>query len=437
MKRRWLRLSVVVVIAVMVAACSGLGADPDRQQITLRIWNPQDNWRDSMDLYPKRVAEFERQHPNVTVEYVDVPYGQYEARYMAGFASQSDAPDIFMGQVSFYAGGMGVAAEVPEDLQAEWTANLAPLTQPNFKVDGRWYGYPVSTDLGMQLFYNVDQFEEAGLDAADPPETFDELRTYADKLAVRKNGKVTRNGMALRYSGSASGIADKALPFMHAFGGRLFAEDQQTASGVLDSEDTVAGVQFMQDLVIKDKVTSLELGSPDDTFAQGLSSMTFREGWYEGWLQENAPDINFEVAPYPSGPDGYPRVSLLFNWAWMVYNEGPHQDIAWDWIRAVANPDLDLELAKLEGYLPVWQRNFDTPFVRDRKDWTAVQRQLEEGAGPVYNAPYNNQIGIVIGEAVEAALQGHDVQESLRDVIPEVDALLVRGQRVDARQGGE
>ncbi|MBH0023438.1 ABC transporter substrate-binding protein [Salinibacterium sp. SWN248] len=420
-------LALAVVAAVSLSSCSTASTDPDREA-TLTIWNPQDNWRQTTDFYKDKIADFEKEHPNVTVKYVDIPYGQYEARYTAGFASKSDAPDIFMGQVSYYGGALGVADQAPDDLQELWEENLTPLTAGNFKVDGEWSGYPVSSDLGMELFYNIDQFVEVGLDPDSPPETFEELREYADLLATQdSSGTVTRNGMALRYSGNPTGIVDKALPYIHAFGGRLYAEDNSTADGYLNSDETVAGIQYMQDMVT-DGVSSLQLGTPDDTFAQGLSSMTFREGWYEGWLKQNAPDVNFGVVPYPTGDAGYPKVSLLFNWAWMVNANSENSDLAWDWMRAISDPELDLELAQLEGYMPVWSENFEDPYVLDRTDYVAVEKQLNEGAGPVYNAPYTNQIATAVGAAIESALQGADVRESLDGAVTEVNELLERGK---------
>ena len=427
-----------VAAVTLVAGCGGgspaggdaaEGDSPGSAECTggLTIWNPQDQWRATTTFLADGVEDFEESHPDVDVSIVDIPYGQYEARYSAGFASGSEAPDIFMGQVAYYAGGLGVAAPAPAELQEEWNENLVTATAPAFQLEGQWYGYPVSTDLGMQLYYNVEHFEEVGLDPASPPETFEELRDYADRLAVREGDQVTRNGMAIRYSGAPVGIADKALPYIHAFGGMLYPEDQMTADGSLNGEGTVEGLSFMQDLIHEDRSASLELGSPDDTFVQGLSSMTFREGWYEGFLDENAPEVEYAVAPYPVGPAGYPKVSLLFNWGWMVNADSPCVDAAWAWIDAVSNPETDLELAELEGYLPVWESNYTDPFVTNRADYVAVQKQLEEGPGPFYNAPLSNQIHTRIGEAVEAVLQGAPVQETMDEAVRDIDPFLARG----------
>lgn len=426
-RRSFLVLATGSLAAAGLAGCSSQAPSGDREA-TLKVWNPQDNWRKTTKFYDARVQAFKEKYPKVRVEYVDIPYGQYEARYTAGFSSSSEAPDIFMGQVSYYGGGLGVAAVAPEDLQNSWEEKLNGVTRDNFKVEGKWAGYPVSTDLGMQLYYNVDHYAAAGLNPDSPPKSFEELRQYAAKLVKKDGEKIVRNGLSLRYSGNPTGIADKALPYIHAFGGRLYAEDHSTADGYLNGEGTVAGILFMQDLVKKDRVSSLELGSPDDTFAQGASSMTLREGWYEGWLKQNAPGVKFAVVPYPEGPEGYPKVSLLFNWAWMVNDRSNNKDLAWEWMRTVSNPATDLELAKLEGYLPVWTENFSDPYVTARTDYQAVKKQMAEGPGPVYTAPYTNQIAITVGGAFEACLQGADVQKTLDGVVSQVDELLERGR---------
>ena len=425
--RRTVAGLVAVSAVIAMAGCSTKPTTPASEgPQTLTIWNPQDQWRKTSEWVKTHLDAFQAKHPNVTVEVVDVPYQEYEARYQAAFSGPvQNQPDVFIAPVAYYAKGLGISQEAPADLQALWKKELIQATAPSFQVNGNYYGYPCSTDLGMQLYYNVDMFVAAGLDPNKPPATFDELMQYAQKLAVVENGKVTRAGMAVRYSGSQTGIADKALPYIHAFGGRLYAADDSTSKGYLDSAGTIAGLTFLQKLVYgTPPASSIQLGVPDDIFAQGLAAMTFREGWYEGTLAKTAPNLNYREAPYPSGPAGYPKVSLLFNWAWNVNGKSPKADLAWDWIRTTFTAQTDLDLAKLEGYLPVWNVNFKDPYVSDRKDYVAVQKQLSEGPGPSYLAPLSDQISTRIGEAVEAILQGADVKTTLEAAVPDVDALL-------------
>jgi len=411
-----LKFSVIAILFSVVSASAGT---------TLKVWLPVDTWKKTLGFYEENLAEFKKLHPDVEMEFVQIPYENYEAKYLTAFASGSSAPDVFNGKVAYYAGAIGIADEAPSDLQKLYNDELLNTTKPFFQVGGKWHAYPTSTDQGMMVYYNVDHFKEAGLDPNKPPKTFQELLDYAKKLTTYDaDGNITRNGLALRYAGAPVGITDKILPFLHAFGGELYSPDGSTADGYLNGPETTAAMQYMYDLVHTHKVSSLELGKPVETFAAGKSAMIFREGWLEGWMSGNAPDINYKVSALPDGPAGYPGLSLLFGWSWMVNNQSPNKEIAWDWIRTISNKEMDLELAQLEGYLPVWAENFEHPFVADRKDAKATQVILSNPSGPYYDHPYINEIASKIGEQVQAVLYGADPKEALQIAVKNVNKLL-------------
>ena len=397
------------------------------QKRTLTLWSPHDQWKKSLEYYEKNLPEFKKKHPDVEVKYVHIPYEGHDAKYLTAFAGKSGAPDLYQGKVAYYAGAIGVADPAPADLQAAWNRDLIDVTQNFFKVKGQWYGYPVSSDLGMMLYYNVDHFKEAGLDPNRPPRTFAEMLDYAKKLArYDGSGKLIRNGLAVRYNGAPIGLADKALPFIHAFGGKLYASDGKKASGVFNAKESVAGLAYMYDLVHQSKVASLELGKPVETFAAGKSAMIFREGWLEGWMAGNAPGIKYQIAALPEGPGGYPGLSVLFGWSWMVFNNSPNKDLAWDWMRAQATDKADLDLAKLEGYLPVRKKNFEDPYVSSRKDYAANKVILGHSPGPYYDHPFINEVGTQAGEAVQAVLFGTEAQKAADAAVRKMDRTLRR-----------
>lgn len=418
-------LAVAIFSVVGLVGCS---SPSDSGPQTLTVWSPQEQWQKSADFLEENTAALAEKYPGVKVDFVQIPYAEYEARYQAAFSSGGqNAPDVFIGPVPYYA-YLGVATEAPADLQKSWSANVVNSISAAFQVDGKWYGYPDSADLGMELYYNKAIFASAGLDPENPPTTFDELLDYAKKLTIVEDGKIAQNGISVRYDGSPTGIADKAIPYIHAFGGQLYAEDYSTAEGYLNGSGTVAGLKYLQNLVQgSEAVASLELGNPDNTFAQGLSAMTFREAWYAGYLDTNSPDLDYAVVPLPTGPGGYPKVSLLFNWAFMVYAKGPHQELAWDWLRVTFDDKTDLKIAEMEGYLPVLEANYADPYVADRVDYSAVQKQISEGPGPQYSSPMSVQINARIGEAIEAILQGSDVKKTVDAAVPEINEMLKKG----------
>ncbi len=49
------------------------------------------------------------------IEFVAVPYADYQAKYITAFAGRTNAPDLFTGKVAYYAGAVGVSDVAPDD----------------------------------------------------------------------------------------------------------------------------------------------------------------------------------------------------------------------------------------------------------------------------------------------------------------------------------
>jgi multiple sugar transport system substrate-binding protein len=329
---------------------------------------------------------------------------------------------MFVGKVAYFAGGLQVADPAPPDLQEAWGEEIVDNIAPFFQWDGEFYGWPVESDLGVMLYYNTDMFEEVGLDPANPPQTMDELLEAAQKISDA--GYV---GFGVRYSGNPRGIADKWLPFLHAWCGRLYSEDGKTAEGYLNSPEAIESLQFYGDLVNEYGVSSLTVGKPMDAFALGQVGMFFREAWTVGVLRDSAPDLNYAVAPVPSEACN-PGISLLFSQSIMVNKYSPNKDLAWEWMRYMTtNPEFDMDLAELNGTLPVHKSNLETDYFTARPDYEAELEIIENPPSPYYDAPFINEVSFRVGQAVEEILfDQKTAEEALNDAAPDVDELLAK-----------
>lgn len=394
----------------------------------LLFWNNSDQWKKTNEFYTTQFEAFKKdQATAASFQAVSIPYADYEAKYLAAFAARKDAPDLFVAKVAQFAGSVAVGDPAPDALNELLGKNAVKVISSFYKIGDRWYGVPLSADLGLMLYYNVDHFKEAGLDPAKPPETMDQMAEYARKLTKVEGNDITRSGFAHRYSGAPIGIADKFLPFLHAFGGRVYSEDGKKATGFANSPEAVAALQYVASMTQKDKLTSLTLGLPEEQFSRGQAAMIFRESWLVGWLRDNAPSVNYEVAPMPNAKQ-YPGVSLFFSWAVMANKFSPNKELAWEWLNFVSKKETDLALAKLEGYLPVWESNFQDPYVSGRKDYKAIQKIMASPPGPYYDSPRINEISTRFGQAVEQGLRGTRApQEALDAAAKDVDTILAKG----------
>jgi len=397
--------------------------EPEEEEgpVKLVFWSFLD--QEYPNMYPffeEKLAGFQEMHPNVEIEFVPIPYEGSDAKYLAAFAGRENAPDIWMGKVPYFAGGLKVADPAPADVAEAWDGILVDNIKPYLQWDGEYYGFPIESDLGVMLYYNTDMFQEAGLDPAAPPATMDDLLKYGQEIADA--GYV---GFGVRYSGNPRGIADKWLPFLHAWCGRLYSEDGTTSDGYLNSPEAIESLQFYGDLVNKHNVSSLTVGKPMDAFSRGQVGMFFREAWTVGVLRDSAPDINYAVSPIPE-EDCNPGLSLLFQTAMMVNKFSPHKDLAWDWIRYMTlNPEFDMEMAQLNGTLPVHKANFETEYFTERPDYEAELEIMNNPPSPYYGAPFINEISFRVGQAVEEVLFGQKTaEEALNDAVPDVNDLL-------------
>lgn len=392
-----------------------------RGDVKLVFWSFLDQEYPNMyPFYEEKMAGFQELHPEVDIDFVPIPYEGSDAKYLAAFAGRENAPDFWVGKVTYFAGGLKVADPAPEDVQKAWDEMLVDNIKPFFQWEGQYYGYPVESDLGMMLYYNTDLFEEVGLDPAVPPETMDELLEYAQKLTDA--GYV---GFGVRYSGNPRGIADKWLPFLHAFCGQLYSDDGTTSDGYLNSPEAIESLQLYGDLVNKYGVSSVTIGKPMDAFSRGQVAMFFREAWTVGVLRDAAPDIHYAVSPIPENGCN-PGISLLFSQSIMVNKFSENKDLAWEWMRYITlNPEFDMELANINGTLPVDKANLETDYFSARPDYEAEMEIINNPPSPYYEAPFINEISFRVGQAVEEVLfDQKTAEQALNDAVPDVDDIL-------------
>jgi len=210
------------------------------------------------------------------------------------------------------------------------------------------------------------------------------------------------------------GITDKFLPFAHAFGARMLNAEMDKATGFANSPAMVEALTFFGNLVLKDKVSSLTLGTPEDSFAQKRAASMFRESWFFGWVKKNAPDINFKVAALPCGKV-CPGAGQLFPWTNMVYKNSANKQVAWEFFRFISNAKDDLDQHQLQGILPVWTVNQETQYVKSRPDYQAMKDMLAQPVPPNYFHPKSNELATAFGEAVVGVLYGKGQPKALLD----------------------
>lgn len=186
-----------------------------------------------------------------------------------------------------------------------------PWTQDRFNIDGLLKDY-----VGLEqfkyndniyyipygimtsgIFYDKDQWAEAGLTEEDIPKTWDQLITVAQKLTkVDDNGKMTVAGFG--FNGNISFLLEtlnyeKGLPMFDKEG-----------TPIIDDPIVAENIQFIQKLYDEYKVNDRNFDTAANTFATGESAMIYNWGWLTYSLKSTAPDKNIGYFQTPSFVEG-------------------------------------------------------------------------------------------------------------------------------------
>ncbi|TWD81611.1 multiple sugar transport system substrate-binding protein [Kribbella amoyensis] len=234
-QRRALSLLLVAGLGLVAASCgSGDSDEPSAQSsggadskvtITVGCQPPKSNPKERAG-WDSDVAEFQKLHPNITVESKDafpcINPDTFQAKLAGG--TQEDVFYVYYTDVQKI-----IKAKQAADISAhvgdvKALADLRPDVQSVFKDGDKTYGLP-RNNYNMGLVYNRKLFSQAGLNPDAPPKTWAEVQEAARKIAGLGAGYV---GFGEYSAGNTGGWHFAAS--LYARGGSMVSEDGKTAA---------------------------------------------------------------------------------------------------------------------------------------------------------------------------------------------------------------
>lgn len=245
---------------------------------------------------------FEKEHPNITVEYVTAPYGEM-VNQVINMAGGGDKVDMVFGEIDWVPvlENAGLTVPVTDILTEEYLSDFYPSVMESFHIDGKPYGVPMYISPFI-LYYNKDLFEQAGLDPNTPPATYDEMLSYAEKLSQLKdsNGnKVYAFGQTTA-SVAVSGASLNAMIFN--FGGTLLSDDGSLSIDNQGFQDAISMVKTLDEKGYNPQ--NAKLKDLRNLFALGQLAMYYDQSWgFNGVssINPDAKDFTASAAPLRGG----------------------------------------------------------------------------------------------------------------------------------------
>lgn len=265
----------------------------------------------SEDKVFKALAEgFEKEHPKVKVNYVNVPFADAQNKFKNAASSGSGAPDVIRSEVAWTPDFASLGYLAPLDGTAALDKEDDYLKQAaaSTKYDGKTFGVPQVID-SVGIFYNKKLLKEAGVEV---PKTLDEL-TEAAKAIKSKTGKA-----ALYLRGDD---AYWFLSFLYGEGGDMI--NTKDKSVTIDDKPAIDAFKAVKELVdSKAAVTDATNGwdNMQKAIKDGEVAMAINGPWaVTDTLAGDAfkDKANFGVAPVPGRlqdrrlPAGRPQLRRL------------------------------------------------------------------------------------------------------------------------------
>ncbi|OQO89438.1 extracellular solute-binding protein [Saccharomonospora piscinae] len=421
-------LALAAATALTVTACGEsatdqtdaadqAAADPQAVTGTVTFWDTSDATSES-PAYKELVTRFEEQYPNITVEYVNVPFDGADDKFKTAAQSGDGAPDVMrtdVGWTSTFA-ALGYLQPLDGTPALDNADDYLQVPMESNVYEGKTYGVPQVTDT-LALLYNKDHFEQAGIDA--PPATWDELRETASTLEEEISGTT---GVFLN--------ADSyfLLPFVYGEGADYV--DTEAERITIDSPEVSAAVETVQELtadgVGTTDTSANKYTNMQDGFKDGSVSMIINGPWsvsdtLSGDAFSDAADLG--VAPVPAGPQDQGGPVGGHNYT--VYAGSPDLAASYLFVRFLNSAESQAHVAAENNTLPTRGSVYDNEDVAANEVIAAFEEPLTQakprpaapGAGTLYDlfTPFYEQI--LGGQAsVEDGLA--QAQRKAKDAVP-------------------
>ena len=382
------RLGILGVLVALVAL-AGCGGERNEGE-PLRFWQFWD-----AGVVEPLILEFEAQNPGVDVEVEQLTWKSGLEKIQAAIASgtQPDLCELGSEWVLRF-GYEGVL----HDLTAVYTEIADSFIMwESARWKDRVYGLPWVQGSRV-LFYNVNLFEQAGLDPDRPPTTWGELLDAARRIDELP-GDVSGFGLNM---GERYVLYKKFMAFAWGNGGGILDPDGRV---IFDSRENLEALEFYRRLAeysLKEKQEVL-----DHYFKSGRLGMQISGAWNLKNYPIEAPELNYRVAfvPKPSASKGE-HASFAGAEMLVIFDKSARKADALKLARFLHDYRRAKRLClEVKSVFPASMRVFaDSAFIGDGKVRVFVDQALTSQTPPPH--PGWVEIEDVINRCVEEVMYG-------------------------------
>lgn len=388
------------------------------QPVRITLYYPIAVGGDIARTLEKRIAEFESSHPGITV--APVYAGTYKETLTAALVSASgkEPPTLaVLHAVDMHtlidAGVIQSFDEWSDD--HVWLDDFEPAFMLNSRTGGKLWGVPFQRST-ILLYWNKEAFREAGLNPAQPPQSWDEMRAAARRL-TREGGWVADKQWGIQ-------IPASSFPYW-LFQGWAAGNGAalMNAAGTATQFDTPAAIAALEQWRALSQTDHshppgiVAWGSTPQDFAAGRAAMIWTSSGNLTYISQHA-GFAFGVAALPGRVHrGAPSGGGNF---YLFKHSTPEQRAAaLLFVRWMSEPQQAAQWSMDTGYIPVRKSAWDDAAFKHYVQKFPAARDTRAAlayAVPELSTHENRRVTQVLDDAIQAALSGkQDAAQALHD----------------------
>jgi len=406
----------LIILALLVALTLSINvrAQNDGGPVTIVFWDNQQTESGLSQFQKTAVKDFEAANPNIKVEVVTVPYGEYQQRLLLAVQS-GNPPDVSTVDQIWNSGFAVAGAIMPLD---DRIAASAKINQDNFfpgawesaTWDGKVWGIPFNVDVWQFTFYNQALLNEAGV-APESLTTWAGLRAAGEALTDRAAGKF---GIGLfGHKGEDTIVVMNS--FIYSNGGSVLHEDGSCA---LDEPESTEALEFLSSLqqYAPDGILNASSGDMRELFLNGSLATEWWPALEQPTLQKSSLDWDFVNG---TAPEGKTPIGTFGGWNLVIYQQSQHKEEVWKFIEFLTDPSVNGRVVDL---IPANIEAADSFLAETRKGPDRILEHLNN-ARPRPLSPNYLQVSDIEQDMMQAIFSGTSVSTATANACREIEAL--------------
>ncbi len=368
--KKFLAILLAVVLVFSMTACGGEKADSDVVELEfIQWWSVEAGGEYMHDM----VAGFEAENPGIKVTLIEQPFADTQNTAVSTFATGQCADLIGMNPPwtrQFYDNGM--LAPLDDLIAADASYSLDNFGGIAEKIDGKQYTVPV-TPLAFFLYYNIDMFEEAGI---EPPTTLDE---FVDASIALTNPEKQQYGftVALSESSASNGSILSVYPMLYALGGRTIDANGEFTCQSPEMEKVLEALYDMKQAgaLTPGAASNSEMMALEE-FKGGSAAMMIQSDAHLISL-DKAGTVNYGIVTLPT-LDGTTTPDLRHHgWDVAICSASEHKEEAWKFVSYMLSKDMQEEMCGSLTKIPAY-KGADMTWANDYPNVLKAAQYMED-----------------------------------------------------------